>query len=136
MEIQYENGYWKGRPAKFRVVMAVVGGAPIEVKGAGEGKTGDKQQHEWFVPLIGEPRQVVEVIYDSTELFYLDNEDGSGLAKVTAGIGDSEYEYRLLYPSSIVATVRLENRQYYSMYAAEVVNRTIADAWKEMEENS
>jgi hypothetical protein len=49
----------------------------------------------WFKEFIGQEREAVEVTYYG-DVFYLDNEDGSGWAKVTNGHGSPQYGHRSL----------------------------------------
>lgn len=67
-----EQTYWNGLPAKARKVRVVVGPSP--------------RPTWWCAGLAGTEREAVEVHGDG-EVFYLDNEDGSGWAKVTQGRG-------------------------------------------------
>ena len=64
--------YWNGEPAAARKVRVTVGPSPVKTW--------------WCAPLEGTEREAVEVTYYG-EVFYLDNEDGSGWAKVTVGRG-------------------------------------------------
>lgn len=56
-------------------------------------KTDERPMH-WQNALVGELRQVVEVNYNrdgETKAFYIDNQDGSGLKKISAGGGPDSY---------------------------------------------
>lgn len=64
--------YWNGIPTPARRVRVVVGKAPLPTW--------------WCAPLEGQEREAVEVRYVG-QVFYLDNEDGQGWAKVTIGRG-------------------------------------------------
>lgn len=67
-----ERTYWNGEPTPCRKVRVIVGTVPIATW--------------WCHGLTGTEREAVEVTYGE-QTFYLDNEDGSGWAKVTRGRG-------------------------------------------------
>ena len=98
------NGYWNGLAAKFRIVIAIVGPEPAELKDHIEKSRPGLKRYLWFVPFIGQHRQVVEVIQDG-QTFYMDNEDGSGFRKVTEGRGSPQFGHRSFYPAEILSEV-------------------------------
>ena len=71
-----ELTFWNGYPAQCRKVRVVVGKS--------------ERPTWWCAPLEGQDREAVEVHGDG-EVFYLDNEDGQGWAKVTVGRGSPQY---------------------------------------------
>jgi hypothetical protein len=79
--------YWNGQPTPCRRVTVIVGqpGQPTW----------------WCAGLVGQRRAAVEVRYGA-ETFFLDNEDGSGWAKVTNGHGSPMYGHRGLPDDSVV----------------------------------
>lgn len=74
--------YWNGEPCRARRVVVRVGAAPVP--------------SWWCAALIGEERQAVEVRYGPAGPFFLDDEDGSGWWKVTAGHGSPRWSSRSL----------------------------------------
>lgn len=69
---QDNQTYWNCEPCVARKVTVIVGKAP--------------RSTWWCAGLEGQSRNAVEVNYHG-DLFYLDNEDGSGWNKVTKGRG-------------------------------------------------
>ena len=78
--------YWNGYPAKCRRVRVVVGKA--------------LRPTWWCASLEGQEREAVEVHGDG-EVFYLDNKDGQGWAKVTVGRGSPMWGHAELPVASI-----------------------------------
>jgi hypothetical protein len=79
--------YWNGQPAYARHVRVIVGPSP--------------RPTWWCASLAGTERDAVEVRYGG-EVFYLDNADGGGWAKVTRGHGSPEYGHRSLPVERVV----------------------------------
>lgn len=75
-----EAAYWNGERALAVKVRVIVGDAP-------------QFPNYWARSLVGTEREAVRVTY-SGQLFYLDNEDGSGWLKVTEGHGSPRYGHR------------------------------------------
>lgn len=73
------TGWWNGEPAEVRRVRVIVGDAMAPTW--------------WCAELVGTERAAVEVRYGA-QLFYLDDEDGSGWAKVTEGHGSPRLHHR------------------------------------------
>lgn len=80
--------FWNGEPTPARIVRVIVGPSPRETW--------------WCAKLEGAEREAVEVNYHG-EIFYLDNEDGSGWNKVTAGHGSPQSGHKSLPVSRIAA---------------------------------
>lgn len=76
-----ELTYWNGEVTPCRIVRVIVGEAPVP--------------SWWCAELAGMECEAVEITY-GLEQFYLDNEDGSGWAKVTLGRGSPQYGHREL----------------------------------------
>jgi len=76
-----QKTYWNGEPCEARRLTAVVADAPFPLY--------------WAADHIGSRRAVVEVTYGD-RTFYLDDEDGAGWEKVTAGQGSPDLGHRSL----------------------------------------
>lgn len=74
--------YWNGESCEARRLKAVV-------------EEDERFPHYWARSLIGTVRAVVEVHYGQ-QIFYIDDEDGSGWGKVTEGHGLSSWSHRTL----------------------------------------
>lgn len=73
--------YWNGEPTPARIVRVIVGKS--------------LRPTWWCADLEGQEREAVEVNYHG-DVFYLDNEDGSGWNKVTHGGGSPQWGHREL----------------------------------------
>lgn len=73
--------YWNGEPAPARRVTVVVGPS--------------QRPTWWCAELAGTTRAAVEVTYGG-DVFYLDDEDGSGWHKVTEGHGSPRVSHSSL----------------------------------------
>lgn len=73
--------FWNGEPCTAEQCTVIVTPSPVPTW--------------WCFNLAGTERKAVEVRYDGTT-FYLDDEDGSGWAKVTEGRGSPGYGDRSL----------------------------------------
>ncbi|HET7321862.1 MAG TPA: hypothetical protein VFI96_05145 [Longimicrobiaceae bacterium] len=82
-----ERTYWNGEPTPCRRVRVVVGPSP--------------RASWWCAGLEGTVREAVEVRY-GREVFYLDNENGSGWEKVTAGLGSPHVGHSSLPVSRVI----------------------------------
>ena len=74
--------YWNGEEAPCVRVRVIVGPSPVATW--------------WCASLEGDERAAVRVDYPGGEPFYLDDEDGSGWAKVTTGFGAPRVSHRSL----------------------------------------
>lgn len=79
--------WWNGEPAKARRVIVRVGHSKIATW--------------WCADLEGQERKAVEVTYGN-EVFFLDDANGSGWAKVTVGRGSPGYGHSSLPDDSVV----------------------------------
>lgn len=122
------KGFWNGELADFRVVVGIVGDEPAELKKQIEGSRPGMKRYLWFVPFIGQQRQMVEVKYQG-ETFYLDNSDGTGLHKVTSGKGSPRVGHKSVYPSSISHEVPREQWQECTEFVCEIVKEEIDEMW-------
>lgn len=82
-----ELTYWNGEPTPARILRVIVGPSPVETW--------------WCAGLEGSEREAVEVTYGG-EKFFLDNEDGSGWAKVTRGHGSPQWGHSSLPVAKVV----------------------------------
>lgn len=73
--------YWNGDACEAKCVRVVVGLAPAPTW--------------WCAGMRGTERNAVRV-KQGDDIFYLDNEDGSGWAKVTLGYGSPQWGHRSL----------------------------------------
>lgn len=73
--------YWNGEPCKATIVQVIVGKA--------------EKPTYWYADLEGTERQAVRVEQEG-DVFYLDNQDGSGWMKVTVGMGSPQYGHKSL----------------------------------------
>ncbi|RKX65384.1 MAG: hypothetical protein DRP42_04860 [Tenericutes bacterium] len=80
-----EATYWNGEPTEATRVVVTVG-KPMAPTW-------------WCADLEGHARRAVEVVYGG-ETFFLDDEDGSGWAKVTEGHGSPNWPHSSLPDSS------------------------------------
>jgi hypothetical protein len=78
--------YWNGEPCKATKVVVVVGKAP--------------RPTWWCARFEGEKRAAVKVEYEG-EVFYLDNEGGTGWLKVTEGKGGPHCGHKSLPRDSV-----------------------------------
>lgn len=85
--------FWNGEPTPARKVVVEVGPA-------------ERPTH-WHHGLGGTLRAAVEVTYGGS-VFLLDDEDGTGWAKVTVGHGSPRVGHRSLPGSSRVVEVRTD----------------------------
>jgi hypothetical protein len=83
-----ERTFWNYEPTPARKVRVIVGACPVPTY--------------WWAGLEGTERAAVEVNYHG-DRFYLDNEDGSGWAKVTQGRGGPDWGHSEL---SVVTNVK------------------------------
>lgn len=125
-------GFWNGEPAQFRVVMGIVGDEPAEQKQQIEKHAPGRKRYLWFTPFIGETRQMIEVTQNGFT-FYMDNEDGSGLLKVTEGKGCPPYGHYSVYPSLVVREVPKEHWTEYNKDLHEAVEESIDKSWMEID---
>lgn len=84
-----EQTYWNGEPCEARKCRVIVGDSGQFPKA-------------WFREFVGQERDAVEVTYGGATT-YLDNEDGSGWRKVTAGRGSPRFGHRGLDVAEVVA---------------------------------
>lgn len=84
-----DRTYWNYQPTSARKVRVIVGPSPVKTW--------------WCAELEGTERAAVEVSYPGGKPFYLDNEDGSGWAKVTRGRGGPEWGHSELPVERVVA---------------------------------
>lgn len=89
-------GFWNGHEAWYRVMEVTVGREPDAIRESIEKNT-HRKRYLWFIPFIGEKRQVIEVNYGGDK-FYMDNETGQGLYKVTIGQGSPGCAHASIYP--------------------------------------
>lgn len=82
--------FWNGESTPARVVRVIVGKA---------------RPGWWCSGLEGQERRAVEVRYGD-QRFYLDNEDGSGWAKVTRGLGSPRYGHKSLPVARVLGEER------------------------------
>lgn len=81
--------YWNGEPCKA---------IPVRIRLQGDGG----HPEYWARDLIGTEREAVRVEYGG-RIFYLDNEDGSGWAKVTTGFGGPSWPFKSVYGTEVFA---------------------------------
>ncbi len=126
------TGYWNGEPAKYRVVMIQVGPEPAALTKQLEAARPGLKRYLWFVPFIGTQRQAVEVHYGQGEPFYLDNEDGRGLLKVTEGMGSWKYGHKSVYPQPGIHAVPVPKADWikYVKALGEKISDDIDVAWR------
>ena len=79
--------YWNGEPATCRRVRVRVGHAPAATW--------------WCAEMEGQERRAIEVTYGD-QVFFLDDEEGDGWAKVTLGRGGPQSPHRSLPDDSAV----------------------------------
>ena len=105
---------WQGIPVSFVVWEARIG----EVE---DGKC------PWWAPFSGETRQIVQVENHKGDIYLLDNEDGSALAKLAAG-GWPEHQHRGLGKVAMLRAVPQE--EWHTVYdkakAEEITERSLA----------
>jgi hypothetical protein len=121
------KGYWNGQAAMFRVVVIKVGEEPEVIRLQCEAYT-DRKRFLWFKPFVNTERQAIEV-HQGTGRFYIDNADGTGLLKVTEGLGSPTYGHRSVYPDQVLREVPEEHWQVFDPVAVTVVNDEINEAW-------
>lgn len=85
------NGFWNGEATPVRKVVVEVAPSPFPTW--------------WCASLAGTERCAVEVTYDG-RVFFLDDEDGSGWAKVTTGRGSPRVTHRSLPDDCVLVASR------------------------------
>jgi hypothetical protein len=90
--------YWNGEPTPAQRVLVVVA------------DSGQFPKY-WAWPFVGQRRAAVEVHYGE-HLFYLDNEDGRGWAKVTEGHGSPRWAHSNLEASQVVGVWSEDQGEY------------------------
>lgn len=98
------DGFWNGEPAKFRVVNIVVGQEPKQNRDHFEKHYPGQKRYMWFVPFIGQTFQAIEITYQG-EIWYIDNSNGTGLYKVTKGMGSPSCGHASIYPQTVLDEV-------------------------------
>lgn len=99
-----ERGYWNGLPTIVRRVVVEVGtfDRPDDVA--------PEHWRPWCAGLEGTTRNAVLVVLDGVNygggVTYLDNEDGSGYAKVTEGHGGPAWPHRDLPVARVIGPRR------------------------------
>lgn len=83
--------FWNGEPCEAVMVRVVVA-------------DDDRFTHYWAREYVGEEREAVRVTYADFPPFYIDNENGDGWAKVTAGKGSPRYGHSSLAVEREIAT--------------------------------
>lgn len=87
------DGFWNGEPAKYRAVMLKVEDQTEEEIAHFKKHFPNRKQYMWFKPYVGAYMEAIEVHYkehgqkEDIKPFYLANIDGTGLYKVTKGMG-------------------------------------------------
>lgn len=127
------DGYWNGEPAKFTVHSVVVGDEPADQKAQFESmmKPGVKR-FLWFTPFIGHIFQAVKVTQGG-QSFFMNNEDGTGLLKVTKGLGSPSYGHRSIYPQEVIEDLPVERWIQYSPDKVLDLERRTNELWMEID---
>jgi len=131
------EGRYDGEPCYFAVVRGTVGDFSQKNKETIEKESG-QPFFPWYSPIIGQTRQMIVLLFltkdGGTEIvnhFFLDNEDGTGLEKVT-NTHPHELPYRLISPSAVQSTIKL--KKYWRKYTPELytrVNVKLRKLWAE-----
>jgi len=132
MKSIYHKGFWNGESALFRIFQGVVGPEPEWQTRQIEKISPGLKRYLWFVPFIGTERQMVEVLADG-EVFYLDNEDGTGLYKVTKGGGCFTCAHASVYPSAIKRYLLESEWNVYTPTLQAQVRENIEEAWMKLD---
>lgn len=103
-ENKLHDGFWNGEPAKFRVVNIIVGQEPKQSREHFEKHYPGQKRYMWFIPFMGQTFQAVEITYQG-ETWYIDNSTGTGLYKVTKGMGSPTCGHASIYPKSVLEEV-------------------------------
>jgi hypothetical protein len=82
---------WNGEPCEAKRVRVIVADAP-------------DCPNYWAREFVGQERNAVEVRYFDTP-FYLDDENGSGWAKVTLGGGGPEWGHKGLEVAEVIGEI-------------------------------
>jgi hypothetical protein len=124
-------GYWNGEPAKYRVVNIQVGTEPKESTEHFEKHYPGRKRFLWFTAFLGKQRQAVEVHYGSGEAFYMDNETGLGVLKVTDGKGSPSYSHWSIYPEkgTLATPVPAKEWKKYDPVVVKNIQKEIDDYW-------
>lgn len=81
---------WNGEPCVARHVEVIVGTSPVETW--------------WCASLKGTRRKAIEISQGGYS-FFIDNEDGSGLMKVTLGRGSPSYGHKGYPKDTVLASL-------------------------------
>lgn len=124
-----QKGYWNGEPAEFRVVLITVGPEPEHLSSHIAKHSPGLKRYLWFVPFIGKLRQAIQVIQGS-DVFYLDNEDGSGFEKVTIGMGSPKWAHRSVYSEKLVSHIPDDKIiAKFSQFRKRLIDEQVQNYW-------
>lgn len=101
---KWNDGFWNGEPARFRVVDIIVGEEPQEQKEHFAKHYPGQKRYMWFAPFIGKKLQAIEIHYQD-ETWLIDNSTGSGLHKITLGMGSPKCGHASIYSTNIIGEV-------------------------------
>ena len=85
---QIDTAQWNGKPCQARTVLIELADCP-------------QYQNYWARAIVGQERNAVEVTVGD-HVFYMDNQDGTGYAKITAGCGMWIFPHREVRPARII----------------------------------
>lgn len=123
------EGFWNGEPAKFHVVNLIVADQTQESKDHFEKFNPGRKQYLWYKAFVGEVMQAIEVHYGDSDPFYLANIDGTGLYKVTDGMGSPQCGHKSINCEKVVNFVAEEDWIHISKELIDKVNQEVEDWW-------
>lgn len=82
------SAQWNGKPCRARTVLIELADCP-------------QYQNYWARAIVGQECNAVEVTVGD-HVFYMDNQDGTGYAKITAGCGMWIFPHREVRPARII----------------------------------
>lgn len=124
------TGKWDNKPCFYRVVILTVDKLAFlddELK--------DPVRYPWYIPFVGQQRQAVEVHPDGGDVFYLDNEDGSGLVYIMGGSMLKGPDLRCIYPVHLSVLAVRDKLEWIKYFPAlrDRIEEDIDIAWRKID---
>lgn len=130
MKPTYYRGHWNGRRnTNYRVLLAIVAAVPEDnFKEFAEANAG-KKMYPWSEAFKGQNIQMVEVTIDGEEPFYISNMDGSGVYKVTEGLGLPGAPHFTVRPEKVISEIPKDLWVKRNMEITQAVQKRVAEYW-------
>lgn len=134
------DGFWNGEPAKYRAVMLKVEDQTKEEIAHFKKHHPNRKQYMWFKPYVGGYMEAIEVYYKEhgqygsldiekdIEPFYLANIDGTGLYKVTKGMGSPQCGHMSIN-GKVTSYIGSDNTTHTTKELRDSVEKEIDNWW-------